>query len=47
LKIITKLKESDILKRAEKMLEEAEKLNAREFVSAFDVINGNRKLNMA
>jgi hypothetical protein len=45
--LIIKLKESDILKRAEKMLDEADKLNAREFVSAFEVVNGNRKLNMA
>jgi hypothetical protein len=41
------LSESDSLKRAEKMLDEAEKLKAREFVTANDVVGGNQKLNMA
>jgi len=35
------------LQRAEMMLEEADKLKAREFVSANDVVTGNHKLNMA
>lgn len=41
------LNESDVTKRAEKMLYEAEKLKVREFVSANDVTNGIAKLNMA
>jgi hypothetical protein len=41
------LSESDSLKRAEKMLDEAEKLKAREFVTPNDVVIGNQKLNMA
>jgi len=35
------------LKRAEKMLNEADKLNAREFISAEEVISGHQKLNLA
>ena len=34
-------------RRAEKMLSEADKMSAREFVTANDVISGNQKLNMA
>ncbi len=34
-------------KRAELMLNEADKLKAREFVTASDVVQGNPKLNMA
>lgn len=41
------LSESDNLKRAEKLLDEAEKLKAREFVTANDIVTGNNKLNMA
>lgn len=41
------LSETDNVKRAERMLDEAEKLKAREFVTPFDVVNGNQKLNMA
>lgn len=41
------LNESDLVKRAEKMLNEADKLNAREFVTSNDVVQGNPKLNMA
>jgi hypothetical protein len=39
--------ESDKLKRAELMLEEADKLDCRQFVSAQDVVKGNAKLNFA
>jgi plastin-3 len=41
------LNESDVNKRAELMLNEADKLKAREFVTASDVVQGNPKLNMA
>ena len=44
---LSPLSESDNLKRAERMLDEAEKLKAREFVTANDVVIGNQKLNMA
>ena len=40
-------KEKDSLKRAERMLNEADKLKVREFVSANDVVTGHPKLNMA
>ena len=36
-----------MLRRAEKMLNEADKLRAREFISPNDVVSGNAKLNMA
>lgn len=41
------LQESNVNQRAEKMLCEADKLNAREFVTSNDVVQGNQKLNMA
>lgn len=41
------LNENDLVRRAEKMLNEADKLNAREFVTSNDVVQGNPKLNMA
>jgi hypothetical protein len=41
------LQESDLLHRAEMMLQEADKLSAREFVTPNDVLQGNQKLNMA
>jgi hypothetical protein len=41
------LKEPDSVKRAELMLNEADKLKAREFITANDVIQGNEKLNKA
>lgn len=41
------LQEADAVNRAEKMLKEADKLNAREFVTPNDVVQGNQKLNMA
>jgi len=41
------LNESDMLKRAELMLREADKLHAREFITAQEVCAGNQKLNMA
>lgn len=46
--MINKIKqESDLLKRAEQMLKEADKLKAREFITSHDVCNGVQKLNMA
>ena len=36
-----------MMKRAELMLREAEKLHARELITAQDVCTGNQKLNMA
>jgi hypothetical protein len=36
-----------MLSRAEKMLDEAEKLKAREFLTPTEVVNGNKKLNTA
>jgi len=37
----------DELERAECMLDEADKIGCRSFVSAADVVNGNYKLNLA
>jgi hypothetical protein len=42
-----KKQETDDLRRAERMLSEAEKLHARDFVTPNDVVTGNQKLNMA
>ena len=39
--------EPDLLKRAETMLEQAEKLGCRSFISPKNVVNGHHKLNMA
>lgn len=39
--------EPDELERAERMLQEAEKIECRAFVSKEDVVNGNSKLNLA
>lgn len=44
---LSPLSEMSDLKRAEQMLGEAEKLKAREFVTANDVVTGNQKLNTA
>lgn len=41
------LQEKDDLKRAEFMLEQADRLGCRQFVSANDVVRGNPKLNLA
>ena len=41
------LTESDLTKRAEKTLEQADKIGCREFVTARDVVNGQEKLNLA
>ncbi|MCJ8732157.1 hypothetical protein PDJAM_G00207640 [Pangasius djambal] len=41
------LREKDDLKRAELMLEQADRLGCRQFVSATDVVRGNPKLNLA
>ena len=37
----------DELKRAERMLQEADKIGCRAFVSPKDVVSGNYKLNLA
>jgi len=39
--------EPDMRERAEGMLQEAEKIECRSFVSADDVVKGNYKLNLA
>ncbi|KAL9656160.1 hypothetical protein ABK040_007778 [Willaertia magna] len=41
------LNEKDLEKRAEKMLQEADKIGCRKFVRAKDVVSGNPKLNLA
>ncbi|CAK9297455.1 unnamed protein product [Gordionus sp. m RMFG-2023] len=41
------LRESDLERRAELMLKEADKIKCRAFVSPRDVVNGNYKLNVA
>lgn len=41
------LQEKDATKRAECMLQQAERLGCRQFVTAADVVSGNSKLNMA
>lgn len=41
------LNENDLTRRAEKMLNEADKLKVKDFISANDVITGHPKLNMA
>lgn len=42
-----RLKEPDLLQRAELMLREAARLDCRQFVSPRDVTTGNSKLNLA
>lgn len=39
--------EKDLMKRAEGMLKQADRLSCRQFVTALDVVSGNAKLNMA
>ncbi|XP_034038226.1 plastin-2-like [Thalassophryne amazonica] len=41
------LYEKDLMKRAESMLEQADRLGCRQFVTAGDVVRGNSKLNLA
>lgn len=41
------LQEKDDVKRAECMLEQADRLGCRQFVTATDVVRGNPKLNLA
>jgi len=41
------MQESDLLKRAEKVLKGADKIGCRKFLTAQDVVNGNNNLNMA
>ncbi|XP_019939399.1 plastin-3-like isoform X1 [Paralichthys olivaceus] len=44
---MTGVYEKDLMKRAECMLVQAERLGCRQFVTATDVVSGNAKLNMA
>jgi len=44
---LSPMSENDPSKRAEKMLDQAGKINARKFVKARDVVAGNPKLNLA
>ncbi|XP_051761275.1 plastin-2 [Ctenopharyngodon idella] len=44
---LTGIREKDDLKRAECMLEQADRLGCRQFVTATDVVRGNPKLNLA
>lgn len=41
------LQQTDMLKRAEVALEQADKMGCREFVTASDIVNGVDKLNLA
>lgn len=41
------LQEKDDLKRAENMLQQADRLGCRQFVTPADVVAGNPKLNLA
>lgn len=41
------VQETDDLKRADAMLQQAERLNCRQFVTPADVVSGNPKLNLA
>jgi len=41
------LKKEDLLERAEVMLEQAEKINCRQFVTPKDVVKGHERLNLA
>ncbi len=44
---LTPMNESDLTTRADKMLNQAEKLDCRKFVKPRDVVKGNQKLNLA
>jgi hypothetical protein len=44
---LSPMKESDTKQRAEKMLQQADKIKCRKFVTPRDVVNGNGKLNLA
>ena len=41
------LQQSDMLKRASVTLDQADKLDCKEFVTASDIVNGVEKLNLA
>ncbi|EAX88125.1 fimbrin, putative [Trichomonas vaginalis G3] len=41
------MKESDLMKRAELMLQEADKIECRKFVGPREIVNGNQRLNLA
>ena len=41
------LRETDLNRRAETLLQNAAKINCRKFVSPDDIVNGNTKLNLA
>lgn len=43
----TPLQEDNLTQRAELMLQQAARLDCRQFVSPHDVVNGNSKLNLA
>jgi len=45
--IVILVQESDLHERAERMLQEAEKIECRAFVQPNDVVKGNYKLNLA
>lgn len=45
--IFTRLQEKEDLKRAECMLDQADRLGCRQFVMPADVVRGNPKLNLA
>lgn len=44
---VSGLSETDDLRRAEKMLQQADRLGCRQFVTPADVVSGNAKLNLA
>ncbi|KAF0984975.1 hypothetical protein FDP41_000014 [Naegleria fowleri] len=44
---LSPLQEDDLLKRANFMLDQAEKIDGRQFIKAGDVVKGNTKLNLA
>lgn len=45
--VVRNLQEKDDLKRAESMLQQADRLGCRQFVTPTDVVKGNPKLNLA
>ncbi len=45
--LVCVLQEKDDLKRAECMLQQADRLGCRQFVTSTDVVSGNPKLNLA
>ena len=47
IRLILLQQETDDLKRAESMLQQADKLGCRQFLTPADVVSGNPKLNLA